>query len=117
MSYRDKPEDVVAAEEYELSARDNEPLLPRYEAEERRPSPSPATGKRRERRRRFPFLCLGVGVAFVLLCFAGSAVYYKKNGGDLSAIEDKIPSPVKSWADTMFGEEGALNDDKNFPTE
>ncbi|KLT42693.1 phosphoglycerate mutase-like protein [Cutaneotrichosporon oleaginosum] len=117
MSYRDKPEDLAAAaEEYELNARDNEPLLPRYEADQRQPSPSPASGKRRERRRRFPFLCLGVSVAFVLLCFAGSAVYYK-NGGDLSAIEDKIPAPVKSWADTMFGDEGSFNDNKNFPTD
>ncbi|BEI80529.1 hypothetical protein CcaverHIS002_0110580 [Cutaneotrichosporon cavernicola] len=118
MSYRDKPEDVVAAEEYELGARDNEPLLPRYEDHERQPSPSPANSKRRQqRRRRFPFLCLGVSVAFVLLCFAGSAVYYKKNGGDLSAIEDNIPGPVKSWADTMFGDVVGLNDNKHFPTD
>lgn len=117
MSYRDKPEDLAAAEEYELGTRDSEPLLPRYGDQERLPSPSPASAKRQHRRRRFPFLCIGLSVALVLLCFMGSAVYYKKNGGDLSAIEDKIPAPVKSWADSVFGDKGGANDDKNFPTD
>lgn len=120
MSYRDKPEDVVAAEEYELNARSNadqEPLLPRYEERQRTPSPSLVATKHRERRRRFPFLCLGVTVGFILLCLCGSAVYYRKNGGDLSGLEDKIPAPVKSWADKVLGDDGGFRDDANFPTE
>lgn len=124
MSYRDKPEEVVAAEEYELNTRtdaDHEPLLPRYEERERRtPSPSLVATKRRDqRRRRFPFLCLGVTAGFILLLLCGSAVYYKKNGGDLNGLEDKIPGPVKSWADKVLGDEDgtAIHDDANFPTE
>lgn len=123
MSYRDKPDDVAAAEEYELNTRshaDQEPLLPRYEEAARRtPSPTLATAKHREaRRRRFPFLCLGVTVGFILLIMCASAVYYKKNGGDLSGLEDKIPAPVKSWADKVLGDEDSFHhEDPNFPTE
>lgn len=113
MPFRDKPDDLAtAAEEYELgdNPQDHDPLLPRYEAEQRSVSPI----KRRPSRRRRPFvwICLTL---IILTIGAGAGVCFAAPSKVPSW--DSLPQSLKDWINKALpNAEEALKDDANFPT-